>query len=252
MQTIKALIINSCVVPKYDILFNNLPEVSLVDLIGKGIPDINSSLYSNENKITMVLEDKIKPGFIKTFPLNLPQYLLSHDRKISLLEINATLCYKFEPILYNHLAYCPIHISFGIFRNIDLEVVEEDEKGNPVNKGINGGLSNDYIFKESWSEDYYFKAKLLSNCQKIRFVISKKDLLDENCQFKVAVRSKFHGFINNLDKGHNDFEHSFSLVITVQENPVHGILSNRLYTEMNAINNLEVIGEIEAEVELEN
>ena len=252
IQTIKALILNSCRLPNTGNLFDNLSEVCPSDLMGKGIPETDNSLYSNENKITMVLEDSIRPGFIKSYPIKLPAYLLELDKQNSLLEINATLCYKFNPILYNHLAYCPVHITFGIFRDIKLELIEEGENGKVNRKGINGGLYSDYVFKESWSEDYYFKAKMLSNCQKIRFVISKRDLLKDNCQFKIAIRSKLHGFLNMLDKEKNDILHPYSLVISIHENPVKGILSNRLYGEMIAINELEAVAEIEAEIELDN
>ena len=252
IQTIKALILNSCVIPNTGELFDNLSEVSPSDLLGKGIPELEESLYSDENRITLVLEDNIRPEFIKSYPIKLPEYLLNLDKQISLLEINATLCYKFKPILYNHLAYCPFHISFGIFRYIDLEFEEEDESGRRVRNGLNGGLSSGYVFKESWSEDYYFKAKMLSNCHKVRFVISKKDLINDNCKFKIGIRSKFHGFINLLDKEENDILHPFSLIITIKENKVKNILSNRLYDEMIAINELEAVAEIEAEVELES
>ena len=91
------------------------------------------------------------------------------------------------------MAYCPFHISFGVFRNIDLELNEQDESGKIIKKGLNGGLAN-YVFKESWSEDYYFKAKILSNCHKVRFVFSKKDLINDNCKFKIGIRLRFHGF----------------------------------------------------------
>ena len=92
---------------------------------------------------------------------------------------------------------------------------------------------------------------MISNCQKVRFVISKKDLINEDCQFKIAIRSKFHGFINALDKEKNDVEHPFSLSVTISENQVNKVYSNRLYDEMIAINELEAIAELEAELELE-
>lgn len=252
IQTIKAIILNSGKIPDTGNLFDSLSNVSAGDLFGKGISETENSLFSDENKVTLILEDSIKPGMIKSYPIKLPAYLLGLDKKISLLEINATLCYKFKPVLYNHLAYCPVHIAFGIFKDIDLELIEMNEKGKDVRKGINGGSSSDIVFKESWSEDYYFKTKMLSNCQKIRFVISKQDLINEDCQFKIAVRSKLHGYLNVSDKDSNDIQHPYSLVITIKENPTKGVLSNKLYDEIILINELEVINEIETEIELEN
>src|SRR5689334_20986148 len=81
-----------------------------------------------------------------------------------------------------------------------LKVLPFDEKGNQISVGINNNETSNFVFSESWSQDYYFKPKMLSNTQKISFSISKKVLLEENCVLKIAVNAKLHKLLSELDK----------------------------------------------------
>lgn len=236
MQTVKALIINSTNYPNLGNTFDN-STFSETHLAGRGIPDDNKCLFSDENTVTFVLEDTIQPEVIKAYPIRIPNYLNTVDRKTGLLQVDATLCFKFKPVPNSHLTYCPIHMTFGLFRNKPLQT--KDPQGNDNANGLNGNKMDNIKLKMSWAQDYYYKPKLLSNSQKVSFVISKKELLEENNSFKIAVNSKFHKLLSQNQRQAYGAEHAFSLVITLKENPIKGVNTGRLYNDIIAINTIE-------------
>ncbi|MFA6924685.1 MAG: S8 family serine peptidase [Bacteroidales bacterium] len=244
MQTIKALIINSAQRPwgsfvKPDV-FKSLSDNTLRHLIGNGLPDTFKCLNSTDNEVTLILEDEIQPETIKAYSLKIPDYLNKIITKRSILEVSATLSFKFLPVKNSHLTYCPIHITFGFFRNLPLD-------------SINGSKLAETKFCTSWAEDYYFKGKLLSNTQKISFSITPNSLINENNQIKIAINSKFHKLLNSIQLSeYKNKTNKFSMIINIKEKPINNILSGRLYNELSAINTVEVIGTIEQEIELEN
>src|SRR6056297_1639243 len=77
---------------------------------------------------------------------------------------------SFLPNYHNQLTYCPIHLSFVIGKNLELENYEKpEEKKNPL--GFNGNSSKEVKLSAdgSWAQDYYLKNKVFSNTQKINF-----------------------------------------------------------------------------------
>jgi Subtilase family len=260
MQTVKALIINSAQANEVGDAFENLEDISYQSILGHGIPDDDVCLYSSENKITIILDDSIKPEQIKSFPIYIPPYLLDLNRKSSLLKVKATLCFKFEPLKHHHLAYCPLHLAFGVFRNLPLSEYITDEKGNilkddndkPISTGINDNKTGNFIFAESWSQDYYFKAKMLSNTQKVSFSILKRVVDEEKCCLKICVNAKLHKLLSELDKSKLKDKHiPFSIVFTIEEIPVKNANTNRLYNELIDYNKLEALNIAEADLEAE-
>lgn len=123
MQTVKAIIVNSATVPKLDDTFAPVPKSVLNNVLGKGIPSEPTCLKSTDNEATIILEDRILPGQIQTYPLKLPDYLITSKRETGLLQFQITLCFKFKPIQHSQSTYCPIHIGFGLFRNTELEQI---------------------------------------------------------------------------------------------------------------------------------
>lgn len=240
MQTIKAMIINSAKSDEVGNAFDSLESILPQSILGHGIPDDENCIYSNENSVTIILEDEILPENIKSYPIQIPEYLLELNRSNALLKVKATLCFKFEPFKHHYLAYCPLHLAFGIFRNLPLEKYKVDDSGKEIPLGINNNKTSNFVFSESWSQDYYFKAKMLSNTQKINFSISKKVLQEENCILKIAVNAKLHKLLNELDKSKlKNRSIPFSIVFTITENTVKNTQSGRLYDELVAINELE-------------
>src|SRR5690606_26846250 len=112
MQSVKALIINSAQKPDVGEQFSNLSKWNIQRIFGHGIPNQSKLIFSDENQVTLLLEDRISPEKIKSYPLTIPEYLVNARRKRGLLRINATLCFKFAPIRNNQLLYCPLHVGF--------------------------------------------------------------------------------------------------------------------------------------------
>lgn len=248
MQSVKALLLNTAQKPRYA---NNFPGRSLPvsHLIGNGLPDAFWCIYSDDNHISMLLEDIISPDEIKIYPIHFPDYLAQRGRDRALVRVSATLCFKIDPTPNNHLTYCPIHIAYGFFRN--LEIQREDDKGNPM--GINENIAGNILLKAglSWSEDYYWKAKMLSNTQKMSFAISKKELEREGFTFKIAVRCLIHKLLPEYLRRNYQMGHQFSLAISIEEEPHKSELTGNLYSEMVAINQLEVLNELEGLIQVE-
>lgn len=262
LQTVKSLIINSSSIPEPNINFKSISNQT----IGHGLPNENIALSSNDNFITLILEDIIYPENIKCFSLKLPSYLISLEHTSqNIVNISSTLCFSFEPNIKSQFTYCPIHLSFLLTKNLLLESYETDNLGNiifkrgkPINSfGINYNSINKIKIKNSWSQDYYFKNKPLSNVQKTTQALSRKYLnenidIDGNINFKLAVNCKLHKLLNDIEKSNlKDLPISYSLVITIEELPYKNQTSGRLYEELSAINNLEniVISNIDLEAE---
>lgn len=224
MQSVKALIINSASIPQYGNVFNNA-HIDVNKLVGKGLADEHNAIYSDDNSITLLLEDTISPSELKTYPLNLPEYLNVLPHKRGVIEITATLCYKIKPIPEVHISYCPICISYGFFNDTP----------------INDRLSNEVKLRKdvTWSDDYYFGTKMLSNCQKMSFRIGRDILITQHNTIRIALNCKIHKLLNNNQSTGLNREFPFALAINIKEVPEKGNLSGNLYAELEAVNTLE-------------
>ena len=258
LQTIKALIINSAEQPSLGDFFNGVPPSMLNHIVGYGLPTSEECLFSDDNSVTMILEDQIAPDRIKSYELNVPRYLLEKDNRRTVLDVKMTLCFSFEPILNNQMAYCPIHIGFGLFKNIPLDARRSiaDEDGVEVIQeiGLNHNSSENIKIKASgkgWSEDYYFRMKLLSNTQKVELVFGKDEIRANDNKFKIAVNCLRHKLLTPGQKEHYNVNHKFSIAINLKERPLAGELSGNLYNELVAINRLENIADLDAQAEAE-
>lgn len=76
-QTIKALIINGASLN--NIQFPKQVSHLLNVTSGNGFVDIENSLFSSEDKATLILEDKISDTDLKIYPINFPKYLIGDD-----------------------------------------------------------------------------------------------------------------------------------------------------------------------------
>lgn len=254
-QSVKALIINSSKHPKLGNAFDGLNEKALTNLIGHGIPDYEECIKSNDNSVTVILEDEILPDRIKSFEIKIPEYLLEKENKQTVLDITATLCFSFEPVLNNQMTYCPIHIGFGIFKNLPLEeegiIIDENGEEKTTMTGINGNATEDISFKttQTWSEDYYFKRKLLSNTQKVEWIYNKTDISENSNVFKLAVNCKRHKLLSIVQQEKYNIVHKFSIVLNFKERPLKKQFAGNLYSELEAINDFNLITDLEAEGE---
>lgn len=260
MQTIKALIINSSEIKEKNEIIKDIES----SVIGNGLPNEQACLNSTEDRITFILEDSIDPETIKCFSLLLPSYLLDLTNPQSIIEFTSTLCFSFSPINKSQFTYCPIHLAFGFFDNLPLELYKTKESGEILKNangtpqesfGINYNAMSKIKLKNSWSQDYYYKSKVLSNSQKVSFKLTKKFLeknIDENgnIKVKIALNCKCHKLLDEIEKiklKSNPVK--FSLITTIEELPYQNETKGRLYQEMKLINNLEVINELKMDAE---
>jgi len=244
-QSIKALIINgaSLNMIRFQKQFTRL----LSKTAGHGFVDPEKSIYSNENSITFLIEDKISPEEVKLFPLNFPEYLTKLDlgKQNGILKVSATLCFSFLPVLNHQLAYCPVHIAFGLFKNQtgkEILAIENEEKG-----GIKSKLKSN----SGWSQSARYKARPIpySNSQKLTFPINVAELLNEENTFKLAVNCRICPQLLPGTEVKYDLPHSFSIAITIEENLKEENLTGQLYAEMESVNFVENISEIDLEGE---
>lgn len=238
LQTIKALIINGSSEIRFGPEFDNFTLAQKRFACGHGVPNEIKCLSSNENEVTLVIESTISSGSVESYLLRIPEYLNAAQKNIGLLEITATLCFSFRPLQNNHIAYCPVHISFGVFKNIPLTNSQNVLENNST-----------ILVKDGWSQDGYYKSKLYSNVQKVRFTISRDEILDEENRVKIAINSKFHSILSQNIIAQLETEYDFSLVIRIKEQQREHMLTGQLYDEIQLVNNLEVLGELDIEVE---
>jgi len=255
-QSIKALLINSSRFPELASFFPDFTKNMLFRINGYGFPDENVALSSTEDKATFVIEDTIQPGYIKSHPVYLPEYLNEAEQKNALLKVSATLCFSFLPNYQNQLTYCPIHLSFMIGKNLELdknEIVIENGKSKAKPLGYNGNSSKEVRLSSygSWAQDYYLRNKIFSNTQKINFNVSRDKIINEDNCFKIAINSAFHKQLTRAEQEpYLNKDIHYSLIINIEQNPKKGEVLGSLYDELQAINELEVITEIDLDAEL--
>lgn len=240
-QTIKALIINSA-------SLNMIPFDASVSKLknrvaGHGYIDNFKSVFSNENSATLILEDSISDDDLRVYPINFPKYLTETDlgKQNRILKVTATLCFSFLPIKNNQLSYNPIHLAFSIFKNHEAEDIIKSNV--EVDSKLKAGLT--------WSQNGRYKSKPIpySNTQKIDLNVNVSDLINEENTFKLAVHCLVTDqIIGGLPAGYPK-EFPFSLVINIEETTRNQ--TGLLYDEIQLINNLEVIGDLDADTTIE-
>lgn len=259
MQSIKALLINSATEIEFGDIFNDFSNVLNRRILGYG-NIVNDMLYSDDNKVTIVVENEILPGQIKLFPLRIPDYLNIAKRKNGLLKLSITLCFKFKPKRDNQLLYCPLHVSFAVGKNLELndshEIQKVDKNGRQrtvtVYEGYNGNSSSEIKLCSSamgWAQDYYYKEKIVSNVQNQNFNIPKQSIIDGENTFKIAINAAFHKLLSEADRESYSDPIAVSLIVSIEQNPLKGEILNSLYDELIVINELESIADIELEAE---
>jgi hypothetical protein len=256
-QTIKALLINSTdKISKTD-TFSDFKDSEFKTLVGHGIPNEEKCLNSNENSATLIIEEKISVDECKSFKLYIPKYLNDAQKQGGLLRFEITVCYSFKPINNNHIAYCPININCGVFKNVPLEYYEEEKiKGGrkrKVYKGITGAKKEYYAFNGGWSQyqDGMDKSKMLSNVQNLKFYAKRTDIINEENCFKIAIGSHFHTLLPEFVTDILPQEYDVSIVIRITDGQNKSDLKGKLYDEIKLINELDVVASSSLEGDLE-
>lgn len=214
-------------------------------LTGHGRPDVDLCLQSNDdNMVSFVIEGVIADNSYKVMDINLPEYLYA-DGFHTQIKIKATLCYKFNPNFDDIIGYNPVHISFNICNSID--------KDNPV---LNANKYSQWHASEHneemrikskvlpWSDDFYpVSNKLFSNVQTFEMNINSEELRRIQGQICLIVRCAN----KNITE---DSANPFSLVLSVTENrPSKEVSESNLYDEMISINTVENIAEATTDID---
>jgi hypothetical protein len=239
MTSIKALLINACEPPAgiNPPHFDSTTSKKLYrKLTGFGRPSPSWLLESDKDSITFVIEDFIAFNDFYSFSLRFPDWVLSTSKKI---ELTATLVYKFLPVPNNHLAYLPLHITFGIFRPTDISILSHQDLDNfQLRSGV------------SWAEDHFgVEDRVFSNVQKLSFKISSQHFDSDNPSVCIAMRCYGKSEIPEWASRHLTSQaHPFSLVISLREIPKtkKSKLSGSLYNDIMALNELQAIADLEA------
>jgi len=233
-----------------------------------GLPNSAKALYSDDNSVTMVIEETIQVDSHKGLILKIPEYLneLSKKDTKAVVNITASLCYSFDPILSNFLAYNPLHVSFAFFNPVDEDLEKsidliagyssQVKKRDPWLKEQVERANSESKFKSgiTWSEDYSpIGSKIFSNTQKLSFLLRILDLDKIENTLNILVRCTCKNdidpeIVNRLKRA----PHPFSLVIRIEEKAIDNTLSGNLYSELEAINTLEAIAEADLEAVVEN
>lgn len=273
MQTVKALIVNSSnelnsnyLNPLIDLLKTkanpNYPNVEKKDktslslkynpellshyLSGHGKPDIEKCLFSNDKRVTFVVESTIKFDSFKVINLNIPTYLYDHPNKQKSLIINATLCYKFDPIFGNSMSYIPLHISFnmGNSMNKDNPKANAEEYSRMRAKNDKDRMAIKSTV-QSWSDDFYpANTKMFSNVQKMKMNLTAENLRHINGQMAIIFRCTGRDTATLFAQLNTT--HPFSFVFTIEEVPSEKLMHKSLYDEICLSNMVENIAQLES------
>ena len=227
-QTIKAILVNAASTDK--ILFDKEHRQLLNRTAGHGLLDAYQAVFSGDDRPTFIIEGTILPGEVNIYPIYFPDYLIGLSKNNALLKVNATLCFSVDPLLAHHLAYCPVHISFGLFRNQDGGDIQSPEE--EIKSKIGAG--------PSWSQNGRYSSKPVpySNVQKRSYNIGRDLLGDERMTLKLAVNCKVNPQLLPGTESQYVGPFAFSIAITFEENLPESKRSGLLYDEMIASNEI--------------
>jgi hypothetical protein len=243
-QTVKALLINSASYFNKSKLphFRNEPDSLLKSLTGFGKPNKQGLISNEKNTITFIIEDSIKIGEIIKIPIELPKYLKDSGNK---LQFDISLSYSFSPIKDNQLDYLPLHISFNLVQNTNIDDIANGviKKGDDTKAGTPiYGIKN-----FPWSEDHFsIDNRQFSNSQFMQYRLQPYDYNLINDSLALSVRCLVK---NAYIKQYERLNNPFSIVIKITE-----IISvdgdSNLYSEILKINNhVEIDNGIDLEAE---
>jgi hypothetical protein len=239
-------------------------------LIGFGMPRLDKALYSNSKSVTVVVQDVILAKTYKVINIDIPEYLLTYSKDSAILNLEATLCYKFYPVWGNHLAYNPLHISFNYVKSSELDdpnrtaEILSNSKDEYFDQFYEEGMDDDAKRKarkrslgiktelQSWSEDFYPPSnKPFSNVQRLKLQINKNEIHKVNNQISLAVRCTHKPELEEELLDHlAQRAHEFSIALNIAEKPNKEMSNYDLYDELMACNELESIGTLDLDNEL--
>lgn len=246
-------------------------ELLYQKVAGFGMPSMEEALFSNSKRATLVVQDVISTDTYKVININLPKYLNKSTRKVGLIKLTASLCYKFPPVLNNQLGYNPLHISFNVIRSLESDnptmtsqIIsdrnhqyyaqfypantgdeEKDEKNRAISRRQAQGIKKNV---ESWSEDFFpLGTKPFSNVQQFQMNITPAEIIKVNNQISLVVRCTYKRDLNpHFLEWIKKNPHAFSIAIQISEVPTDELKNEDLYEELKSCNELESIAQVES------
>ena len=236
-------------------------EDLLFRLIGHGQPDAGIALGSNRKSITVIIQDQMALDTFKSVPINLPRYLNQFSKSTPIVEIYATLVFRFQPNFHEQMGYNPLHMSFNFIKTFgspdntakmaahrdgmtfydELYRGLDDPKLKTAKRNSELGVKSKL---ETWSDDFYPNGRQFSNSQKLRLQINVKDLVKTGNSISLIIRC--------TGKSTDDFNtlsylagsHPYSIVLTFSEKKNSELTEYDFYDEFNRINQtLDIVAE---------
>jgi hypothetical protein len=245
-------------------------EDLLSRLMGHGKPDPVKALSSDRKSITVIIEDRIAVDTHKAIPIHLPKYLNAFGKQSTLIEVEATLCYKFYPDFYEQMGYNPLHISFNFIKTFTdpvktakVAAYRQDADGlnfyTPLYRGITEAADKNTARKEAlgvkrvletWSDDFYPNIRQFSNTQKLKLKININDLAKTDNEISLIVRCTGKSEASYEVKNYLSGQHPFSMVLTFSEltkKDFSGVDFYEQFTEINVT--ADIVAALEAEAD---
>ena len=104
-------------------------------------------------------------------------------------------------------------------------------------------LASSLIIRRTWC--------CTKNVQKVELNISRTNLVNEAFEFKIAVGCRRHGNLSDAQSISLPKSYDYSLVIRIKENLPANQLNNRLFDELVSLNELEILGRLDLDADLE-
>lgn len=237
-------------------IYHHLTPAKLCRMIeGCGMIPLDDvdAIASDDNIVTFVANEVISDNEIKCVNLKLPSQLVatggSRSKK---LKVSMTLCFISQTVSGSDVVnYNPYHISFRILRgNEDIERVanavsynknelQEIKDAKRRSLQIKGDLN-------SWSDDPLpsYLRKFFSNTQHKNFYLNYSDIVGTNSIITLAFRCVTKPGFNAVPIS---FSYTMKLELVDETMIRNGFC---LYDEIEAINNLEVVGDEQIALEV--
>ena len=120
-----------------------------------------------------------------------------------------------------------------------------------MNQTLKDALSGTTKFDEvvllksskNWSQDAYYKGRILNNCQKVRYTVPKEVILENDNIFVIGVNSIFHKLVRKqlINDDNYNKNHDFSLAISIRENTSESKLKVFDGTAINTLENTNTL-----------
>src|SRR5690625_6081869 len=98
MQSVKALIINSCDRISQKSLSSQIEINEMRSLCGHGLPDMGRWLFSSPDEVTMILEDQLGTDELKSYAVHIPEYLAEFEKEKEMLKLTGMICFAFQHV----------------------------------------------------------------------------------------------------------------------------------------------------------